>query len=255
MMPEVLQQYISPIERALGIDQGGAERIASKFDEFVAAPLRKKFSGLGARDVAKRNPFAYASLGAVDVYDWAGRVIDDMLVASTETLIGNWMEEVAIVVSGGIKPAGGADLQLERDGVTHLYAVQMTYNTKNSSGRQGDIARLHESARILRAQRRAVELYVGFCFGRVRTTRRKDGIISLATRDFWNQIAGDPEFAARVLHACTILAPLYSSQAPEHREQILQDVSAAFGDGRGGIDWVRVIDARATRRPRRIARR
>ena len=47
-----------------------------------------------------------------------------------------FLEEVARIISGGIKPGSGVDLQLEdEDGVVHLYAIQASSNTKTSGGR------------------------------------------------------------------------------------------------------------------------
>jgi hypothetical protein len=47
------------------------------------------------------------------------------------------MEEVARIVSGGVKPGSGVDLQIERPGsppVTELYAIQAAPNRKSAGG-------------------------------------------------------------------------------------------------------------------------
>lgn len=70
-------------------------------------------------------------------------MLADKETSAVEAHIGTWLEEVARIVSGGIKPGSGVDLHVQGvDGVVQLYAIQSAPNTKNAGGRKSDIEAL-----------------------------------------------------------------------------------------------------------------
>ena len=94
------------------------------FDEFVAQPLVANLAKLHGRDLAKRNPMIYTVRGVETVEEWADQVLADKETSAIEAHVGTWMEDVARLVSGGIKPCSGVDLQLtDAEGVVQLYAI------------------------------------------------------------------------------------------------------------------------------------
>lgn len=238
--PDVVRE----VSEALACDMETAAKVDRAFQAFFAEPLARQSASIGPSDIVRRNPFVYAALGTTTPGDWTRRVIADKLTSSAEGLIGNWIEEVARIVSGGVKTSGGADLLISHDDgrPDELYAIQCTINTKNASGRRGDIEALERDARRLRAQRREVELYVGFAFGRKRTTVNR-GVTNLASAEFWRRVSGRDDFLPRLLHACTVLARAHLPEALRNEARIIAEVDEQFGDGRGGIDWGRVFPA------------
>jgi hypothetical protein len=96
----------------------------------------------------------YTARGTRTVEDWAERVLADKETSAIEAHLGTFLEEVARIVSGGIKPGSGVDLQLEdQEGVVHLYAIQVSSNTKNSGGRKADVEALNaRHGRCVRAR-------------------------------------------------------------------------------------------------------
>ena len=240
-------QLVRSVAAALSIDERRAGEIVRAFERFIAAPLRGRFDEIKPRDVAKRNPFVYATLGVTRSDEWVDRVLADKLTSSAEGLVGNWLEEVARIVCGGFKPGSGVDLQRELDDRVELYALQTTTNTKSAGGWRSDIRALHAAAGALRAQRRHVELYVGFLFGRALTTTSPEGIKLLSSDDLWERLTHDRSFLPKLLHACTLMSALYTSAQPADRQRIAREVAADYGDGHGGIDWSVVL---AKRRPR-----
>jgi len=120
---ELVDDLLAPIPRAafvpgvqavLGVTRQQAEQIVRAFDEFVARPLEANLANLNGRDIAKRNPMFYTARGANSVDEWVDRVLEDKETSAIEGHIGTFLEEVARIVSGGTKPAGGADLQIDR---------------------------------------------------------------------------------------------------------------------------------------------
>jgi hypothetical protein len=234
---------IQQLAAALGTDEARASQIADAFHTFVAAPLSEMLDQAVGAQIAWRNPFVYAALGIDKADPWVERVLNDQLISSAEGLVGTWLEEVARIMSGGHKPGGGIDLQVERpDGIIDIYAIQMTTNTKNAGGGRSDREGIETSTRVLSAARRNVERYVGYIFGRKKTTSVK-GVTRLASDEFWLRMTGDNNFLPKLLHACTLLGRVYSLDALRDVARVQQEARLVYGDGAEGIDWQKVISA------------
>jgi hypothetical protein len=155
---DLVSELLAPIPRtaivpavraALGLTHGQADRIVQAFDDFVAKPLEANLRKLNGRDLAKRSPMIYTVRGIESVEEWADHVLADK---ETSAIEGTFLEEVARIVSGGIKPGSGVDLQLEdEDGVVQLYAIQSAPNTKNAA--VGRTTSTRSSGRRVRCER------------------------------------------------------------------------------------------------------
>lgn len=243
--------FVPGVQAVLGVTWQKAEAIVTAFDEFVARPMELNFEKLSGRDLAKRNPMIYAARGTRTIDDWVDRVLMDKETSAIEGQIGTFLEEVARIVSGGIKPGSGVDLQVEgMDGVVHLYAIQSSSNTKNSGGRKTDVAALKYAARVLRASRRAVEMNVAVLGGRASTRPMPSDpdITLVGSDDFWERISGIPDFRARLLKVTVILAPLVKKRAADEVARIKREATALFGDADGGLNLDAV--ANPPKRPR-----
>lgn len=88
----------------LGVDATKAKEIVTAFERHVAMPLQENLHRLKGRDLAKRNPMIYTSRGAKTVREWVDRYLEDRETSAIEGHIGTWQEEVARIVSAGVKP-------------------------------------------------------------------------------------------------------------------------------------------------------
>jgi hypothetical protein len=112
--------FVPAVQAVLGVTRQQANQIVEAFDVFVSAPLRTNLMKLTGRDLARRNPMIYTARGTTTVEEWVDQVLADKETSAIEAHIGTFLEEVARIVSGGIKPGSGVDLQVERDGVVQL---------------------------------------------------------------------------------------------------------------------------------------
>jgi len=170
----------------------------------------------------------------------------DKETSAIEAHIGTWLEEVARIVSGGIKPGSGVDLQIQdTEGVVQLYALQSAPNTKNAGGRKSDIDALRRGARPLRGHRQQVELNIAVLSGRAKTgpIRSQPDITMLSSDDFWERISGIPDFRARLLRATTILAWLVKRRSEDETSRIKAEAVALFGDQEGRLDLEALANA------------
>jgi Type II restriction endonuclease EcoO109I len=244
---------VPAVQAVLGVTRHQANAITGAFDEFVAKPLERNFAKLTARDLAKRNPMIYTARGTQTVDAWVDGVLNDKETSAIEGQIGTFLEEVSRIVSGGIKPGSGVDLQVEDDdGTVQLYAIQTSSNTKNSGGRKADIEALKRAARPLRASRRFVELNIAVLGGRS-TTRpmpSEPDVTLVGSDDFWERVAGIPDFRSRLLRVTVVLSPLIRTRAADEVMRIKQEAHELFGDKDGGLN----LDAVANPPSRRTAR-
>jgi hypothetical protein len=239
-VPANRAQLNRQIQATLGVTPAIAVAIVQAFDDFVAKPLQANLSKKKGRDLAKRNPMIYTARGTTTVDDWVDRALEDWETSAIEGHIGTWMEEVARIVSGGVKPGSGVDLQIQRHGtppITELYAIQAAPNTKSAGGSRSDVDSLRRAAGALRAGRRVVEQYVAVLHGRRKSAPlgADPNIIKLASDAFWEKVSGIPDFRARLLKASTILASLVAGRASSEVARIKGEATKIFGDGQGNL--------------------
>jgi hypothetical protein len=247
---------VPAVRAALGLSQKLSDRVVQAFDDYVAKPLEANLKNLHGRDLAKRNPIIYTVRGAVTVDEWADQVLADKETSAIEAHIGTWLEEVARIVSGGIKPGGGVDLQIQGpDGVVQLYAIQAAPNTKNAGGRKSDIEALRRGARPLLGHRQRVELNVAVLGGRAKTApmRTNPDITVLSSDDFWERVSGIPDFRARLLRTSTILAWLIKRRSQDEMARIKAEAVALFSDAEGLLDLEKITNAPRTAREEKQA--
>jgi Type II restriction endonuclease EcoO109I len=242
---------VPAVRAALGLSHKLTDRVVQAFDDYVAKPLEANLQKLHGRDLAKRNPMIYTARGADSVEEWADRVLADKETSAIEGHIGTWLEEVARIVSGGIKPGSGVDLQTQdADGVVQLYAIQSAPNTKNAGGRKSDVDALRRGARPLRGHRQRVELNIAVLSGRPKTgpSRSHSDVTILSSDDFWERVSGIPDFRARLLRASTILAWLVKRRSEDEVERIKAEAIQLFGDADGRLDLEALSNAPRTAR-------
>jgi hypothetical protein len=257
---DLVSELLAPIPRtaivpavraALGLANRQTDRIVQAFDDFVARPLADNLARLHGRDLAKRNPMIYTVRGFDSVEEWAEQVLADKETSAIEAHIGTWLEEVARLVSGGIKPGSGVDLQItDAEGVVQLYAIQSAPNTKNAGGRKSDVEALRRGARALRGHRQRVELNIAVLGGRAKTGVMRDhsDITVLSSDDFWERVSGIADFRSRLLRATTLLAWLIKRRSEDEIARIKREAVELFGDEEGKLDLEALANAPRTGR-------
>lgn len=252
---DIIDELRVPISRAsvvpkvrsiLGVTETQALEITVAFDNFVARPLEQNLRNLRGRDLAKRNPMIYTARGVSTVDDWVRRVIEDKETSAIEAHIGTFLEEVARIVSGGVKPGNGVDLQVGGDdGVIRLYAIQAAPNTKNAGSRRSDVEALKRAAKPLRASRRHVELAIAVLHGRAKTgeIRSEPGIAVVASDEFWEGVSGIQDFRSRLFRASIALAELVRSRSTDEVERIRKEAVRLFGGDEGTLNLAALASA------------
>jgi Type II restriction endonuclease EcoO109I len=244
---------VPEIATTLGVSTSTAQQIVAAFERHVAEPLRQNLERHDAYTLAKRNPMIYTARGATTVDEWVERRLEDWETSAIEGHLGTWQEEVARIISGGIKPGSGVDLQLARSGIDELYAIQSAPNTKSAGGRRADVDALRAGAAALRASKRTVETYIAVLSGqrKSRPLKKDPNVMVLASDDFWQRVSGIAGFRPRLIHATAILSGLIAARAATEVERIRAEAQVVFGDSDGNLELVKLANPPPKPRRRR----
>jgi hypothetical protein len=230
------------LAQATGLSNAKAGRLLAEFESVFAQPFAARLQDLRLQDVIRgKNPYLYRASGIKTCEDLIRRVLQDYVSASVEGDFGKFFEAVARVVSGGTKPVGGGevDLDVRKGEVAYLYAVKSGAKGFNSSSYDKAKRDLNSAERRLRQDRVRTEKKLAFAYGR-RSTSFSEGIERLSSKSFWAEVSGDDDFYSKLLDACAILAPLYTADMEAPYEGLLSEAHELFCDG-DEIDWGRIL--------------
>jgi hypothetical protein len=225
----------------LTIDQ--SRRLVDEFETVFAKPFADRLAALRfIKIVRSKNPYLYRASGIRTCEDLVRRVLQDFVSASVEGDFGKFFESVGRVVSGGVKPVGGGEVDLDiRDGdIARLYAIKSGPKGFNSSSFDKAVRDLNSAERRLRQDRVRTEKKLAFAYGR-RKSSFDEGIERLSSKQFWAEISGDANFYKKLMQICAALAPLYYADMQAPYEGLLGEARELFCDG-NVIDWDRVLD-------------
>jgi hypothetical protein len=228
--------------RLLGVDSARSKRIIEAFREHFAKPFAGRLAEITLAEMMKtKNPYLYRSVGISTCQALIERAFNDYASSSAETYYGQFFEAVARIMSGGIKPVGGGeiDLDIRYNGVVELYVIKSGPKGFNKSSRSKAVQELESAEGKLRQDKLRVEKYIVYAYGRKRTTVQR-GIVHLASKEFWSRITRDDGYYLKLLDACHILAPLYAADVAEPLKRLLIEAAELFCDG-DAIDWARVL--------------
>jgi hypothetical protein len=119
--------------------------------------------------------------------------------------------------------------------VAVLYVIKSGPKGFNKSSRTRALQELRSAESKLTQDKWHVEKKVAFAYGRRKTVVR-EGVVFLASKDFWREIGGDADFYKKFLRMCELLAPLYRADMQAPFDALLKDAQGLFCQGRK-VDW------------------
>ena len=228
-----------------GIISLGMERSFKVVEEFEATftkPITEKLSKLKMRDIVKRkNPYLYRASGVSTCEEFVSRAFTEYTSTIGENYFGSFFESVARIVSGGVKPASGGeiDLDVRRGNDAYLYTIKSGPGGYNSSIEAKARLDLGHAEQRLRQDRVTTHKKMAYAYGRQKTSF-KDGIEKLASKDFWYELSDDGEFYIKLLDVCAELMPLFKADANAPYQLLLNEAHELFCEG-DSIRWDKVI--------------
>jgi hypothetical protein len=237
------QAIVQTVSQLLNVSVSTAQSIVDDFAATFSGPLMNQLGSIRIRDILKRkNPYMYAASGIQSCADLVRRALNDFVSSSTETLFGNFLERMALTISGGHKSATqGVDIERRRENLAELYVVKSGPAAFNSASRRDAERSLDIAERRLRQGNVQVQKYIGFAYGRKRTTVLR-GVTVLSSKDFWARLSGRGDFHQRLLDACAALSGLFLQPAiVATGQRLLQEAHSNNLCVNGNINWNRVL--------------
>ena len=235
-------RIVNRTAQLLGLSQAMANQIVSVFESSFAHPFADKLRSLNIKDIIKnKNPYLYRASGIITCEELVRRAFQDSVSASPEGYFGAFFEGVARIISGGIKPVGGGEVDLDvRSGNTaHLYVIKSGAKGFNDSSRDKAERDLESAERRLWQDRITTRKKIAFAYGRKKSDIKR-GIEVLSSNQFWAETSGDQEFYKKLLDVCAELAPLYTADMAAPYEGLLAQAHELFCDD-NTVDWDKVL--------------
>ena len=236
------QAIATRIDGIISIGMERSIKVVEEFEVTFTKPITEKVSKLRMRDIVKRkNPYLYRASGVSTCEEFVNRAFTEDTSTIGENYFGSFFESVARIVSGGIKPAGGGEIDLEvrRDNAAYLYTIKSGPGGYNSSTEAKARTDLGHAERRLRQDRVTTHKKMAYAYGR-RTTSFKDGIEKLASKDFWYELSADEQFYRKLLEICAELTPLFEADVNAPYQRLLNEAHELFCEG-DSIRWDKVI--------------
>jgi hypothetical protein len=235
---------VARVREASGLSSKNAEDVVSEFERLVSKPIAARLKGLKLKKIIQnKNPYLYRVSGIVSCEDIVRRAYQDYVSASLEGDFGKFFEAVARIASGGVKPVGGGEVDLDvrvGDNLARLYAIKSGSKGFNSSSHAKAVDDLNSAERRLRQDNVKTDKKIAFAYGR-RTGSFAAGIDTLSSKDFWSEVSGDPDFYKKLLAVCAALAPLYQADIESPLEALFQEAHRLFCTG-DVIDWGKILE-------------
>ena len=219
--------------------------------EGFAEKVRKKAQKMSAKAViAGKNPFLFRARVTTDAHLYARMVVNAFLSSSEETMFGNVLERIAIVVcsnaKGGKKSiAPKIDLEFDEHGTRTIVQVKSGPNWGNSSQREKLLEAFKTATRILKQDNPGIHITCveGICYG-PSTTNQLGFHEQVIGNHFWYRISDWDDTAGRVMgiigeHAANGL----SEARQETSERVVQYMTErGVVEPDGSIRWEALFD-------------
>lgn len=172
-----------------------AEQESDEVVEGFTAKLRDKLSESPEKIIRRKNPFLFRVRVVSDVQALTGMVIDAYLSSSEETMFGNVLEDIAIVIckyakNGRKSGIANIDLEYDESNTRTIMQIKSGVNWGNSSQHRAQRAAFSAANRVLRQGN--AQLHVrcveGICYGRSQIVDRGTHF-RIVGRCFWEDIS------------------------------------------------------------------
>lgn len=232
----------------------------AKLESLKALPLTKVLS--------RKNPYLLKAKALVTPRDLVKAILDAHLSSQEETILGNFLEGLAIFICKGAYRAHGKstttglDLEFDKDGRRYLVTIKSGPNWGNS----GQVAKMRAdfktAVRVYRQNRDAkpVVCVNGCCYGRQPLISEDKGdYLKLCGQRFWEFISGDAELYIKIVepigHKATERNAEFLAQYELVLDSFTETFRQTFCDAKNNIQWDKLVEISCQAPPPRAKRR
>jgi len=201
--------------------------------------------------LSRKNPYLFRAKNQVSANDIVKGILDSYLSSSEETIFGDWLEGLAIFISGEVyggkkSSAQGVDLEFERDDIHYLVSIKSGPNWCNDAQKKKMVNDFVTATKVLHTSKSKLHVVAvnGCCYGK--DSRPDKGLYQkLCGQEFWTFISGDDNLYLEIIE------PL-SAKAKEKNDEFakkyicklnlfVKEFLAEFSLGDGSVDWKKLV--------------
>jgi len=184
------------------------EYVTQNIPDFHRAKLERLKKLQLLKLLSKKNPYLLKAKGLSTPRDLVKMILDSFLSSQEETMLGGFLEGLAVFAAEkaqgakGKSSTTGVDIEMDKAGVRYFVAVKSGPAWGNSS----QVAKMREdfklAARVYRQNKNAlpVRCINGCCYGKqAEGSEDKGDYLKLCGQRFWQFISDDPEFYIKIV--------------------------------------------------------
>jgi hypothetical protein len=217
--------------------------------------------------LGKKNPYLYKAKNVSTASEIVNNVLDAHLSSSEETILGDWLEGLAIFINkkvyGGRKAITNTiDLDFDKDNIRYLVVIKSGPNWANRDQLR-DLINLFNSVRkTLRTSGSKVNVccVTGCCYGKSRekTEYKANGdYYKICGKRFWELISGNPNLFIDIVEPLGTKAKEKNEEFNQYYSQLknkfTQEFIAAFCKEDMSIDWEKIVRLNAEFKVAKVA--
>jgi hypothetical protein len=198
----------------------------------------------------KKNPYLFKAKNLSSAHELVSDLLNAFLYSSEEKLFGDFLEALAIFVSGktcgGWKSsATGVDLEFKNDGVHYLVSIKSGTNWGNSTQQRDQERNFQTAVSVMKQSQLSlnVQPVLGICYGRTRTTFLR-GYMKSVGQSFWHLISGDEQFYTTIIEPLGYRAKEHNDKFFAEKNRVLNLFTQEFMTEfciDGVIDWSKLV--------------
>src|SRR5665213_1269044 len=184
------------------------EYVTKHIPDFHAAKLERIKKQKLLVLLSGKNPYLFKAKGLITPRDLVKAILDAYLSSQEETMLGSFLEGLAVFTAEkaygahGKSSTKGIDIELNKNGTRYFVAVKSGPNWGNSGAVEKMRLDFKTVAKVYRQNRDAlpVRFVNGCCYGKQsRKTEDKGDYIKLCGQRFWEFISGDTDFYIKIV--------------------------------------------------------
>ncbi len=199
----------------------------------------------------RKNPYLFKAKNMETAMDIVSTIVEAYLSSSEETIFGDWLERLAIFVSGEVyggkkSGASGIDLEFDREGSHYIVSIKSGPNWANSRQLAKMLSDFKSAAKTLRTSGSNLNVVAvsGSCYGHKGNCdqgvyRRYCG------QDFWHFISGDPNLYIDIIEPLSVDAKKRNDEFQQCYTRKLNVFVREFLDKYslpdGSVDWGKIV--------------
>ena len=200
----------------------------------------------------RKNPYMFRAKALNTAADLVKGITDAHISSNEETIFGDWLEELAIFISGEVyggkkSAAEGIDLEFDKDSTRYIVSIKSGSNWGNSSQIRKLKSCFNAAKKTLRTSGNAKMHIIavnGCCYGRDNKPDKGE-YFKYCGQVFWEFISGDSNLFRDIIEPLGHKAKERNDEFRELYEKRLnlfvKEFSINFCKEDGGIDWDKLV--------------